>query len=107
MAPEEFALLLEGMREVSRRGIGADRHYGVFSGDPQRPLNALITLLYDRATGAMVAFNALSYMSLSLRGQDIQAVHLGLVMVDPGYRAKGLSWVLYGLTSMLIFVRRG
>ena len=107
MPAEDFAPLLAGMREVTRRGIGEDLHYGVLSGDPERLRNAVITLLYDRATGAMVAFNALSYMSISLRGQDIQAVHLGLVMVDPGYRAKGLSWVLYGLTSMLIFVRRG
>jgi hypothetical protein len=28
-------------------------------------------------------------------------------MVDPAYRTQGLSWVLYGLTCMLIFVRRG
>lgn len=107
MPPEEFAPLLAGMRELTRRGIGDDLHYGVLSGDPERLRNTIITLLYDRASGAMVAFNALSYMPLELRGQETQAVHLGLVMVDPGYRAKGLSWVLYGLTSMLIFVRRG
>jgi hypothetical protein len=107
MSTEEFAPLLQGMREITRRGIGEDLHYGVLSGAPERLSNAVITLLYDRATGSMVAFNALSYMALSLRGRDIQAVHLGLVMVDPNYRAKGLSWVLYGLTSMLIFARRG
>jgi GNAT superfamily N-acetyltransferase len=107
MAPTEFAPLLDSMREVTRRGIGEDLHYGVLSGDPQRLRNAIITLLHDRATGQLVAFNALSYLPLELRGRETQAVHLGLVMVDPGYRAKGLSWVLYGLTSMLIFVRRG
>jgi hypothetical protein len=107
MPSGEFTPLLEAMREVTRRGIGEDLHYGVLSGDPQRLRNAIITLLYDRASGNLVAFNALSYLPLELRGREIQAVHLGLVMVDPGYRAKGLSWVLYGLTSMLIFVRRG
>jgi hypothetical protein len=107
MSPEDFAPLLAGMREVTRRGIGEDLHYGVLSGEPERLRNAVITLLYDRASGALVAFNALSYMPLELRGQPIQAVHLGLVMVDPNYRTKGLSWVLYGLTSILLFVRRG
>jgi hypothetical protein len=107
MSPEDFAPLLAGMREVTRRGIGEDLHYGVLSGEPERLRNAVITLLHDRASGALIAFNALSYMPLELRGRPIQAVHLGLVMVDPNYRTKGLSWVLYGLTSILLFVRRG
>lgn len=107
MDPAAIASLLAGMREVTRRSIGEDLDYGVLSGAPERLRNAVITLLYDRSSGALVAFNALSYMPIELRGEQTQAVHLGLVMVDPGYRAKGLSWVLYGLTSMLIFVRRG
>ena len=107
MPADEFAPLLAAMRELTRRSIGEDLNYGVLSGDSERLRNAIITLLYDRASGTLVAFNALSYMPLELRGQETQAVHLGLVMVDPGYRAKGLSWVLYGLTSMLVFVRRG
>jgi hypothetical protein len=107
MTPDEIASLLDSMREVVRRGIGHDLDYGVLSGDPERLRNAVVTLLYDRAGGAMIAFNALSYMEIELRGRATRAVHLGLVMVDPGFRAKGLSWVLYGLTCMLIFVRRG
>jgi hypothetical protein len=55
----------------------------------------------------LIAFNALSYMPIELRGRPAKALHLGLVMIDPGYRAKGLSWVLYGLTCMLVFVRQG
>jgi hypothetical protein len=42
-----------------------------------------------------------------LRGRRSDAIHLGLVMVDPGYRTQGLSWVLYGLTCILLFFRRG
>ena len=107
MTPDEIASLLASMREVVRRSIGHDLDYGVLSGDQERLRNAVVTLLYDRAGGAMIAFNALSYMDIELRGRTSRAVHLGLVMVDPGFRTKGLSWVLYGLTCMLIFVRRG
>lgn len=107
LPPAEIAGLLESMRTLVRSGIGHDLDYGVLSGDPERLRNAVLTLLYDRASGKLVAFNALSYMEIDLRGRSTCAVHLGLVMVDPGYRTQGLSWVLYGLTCMLIFVRRG
>ena len=53
--------------------------------------------------GRPVAFNALSIMECELRGKPVEVLHLGLVMVDPGYRSQGLSSVLYGLTSFLIF----
>jgi hypothetical protein len=107
MAPEAVAKLLEDMREVVRRGIGRDLPYGVLSGEPERLRRAVITLLYEKKAGRLIAFNALSYMPIELRGQPTKALHLGLVMIDPGYRAKGLSWVLYGLTCMLVFVRQG
>jgi hypothetical protein len=107
MASSVLEPLLESMRGVVRRGIGRDLDYGVLSGDPERLCNAVITLLYDRKTGALIAFNALSYMRLEVRGRTTRALHLGLVIIDPAYRTQGLSWVLYGLTCMLIFVRSG
>jgi hypothetical protein len=42
---------------------------------------------------------------LELDGRAVDLVHLGLVMVDPDQRSKGLSWVLYGLTCFLLFIR--
>jgi hypothetical protein len=107
MEPENVADLLEDMREVVRQGIGKDLGYGVLAGDPERVRRAVITLLYERRQRRLIAFNALSYMTIELRGRSTRALHLGLVMIDPGYRAKGLSWVLYGLTCMLVFVRQG
>ena len=107
MAPESVARLLEEMREVVRRGIGRDLPYGVLSGEPERLRRAVITLLYEKKASRLIAFNALSYMPIELRGWPTKALHLGLIMIDPGYRAKGLSWVLYGLTCMLVFVRQG
>lgn len=107
MAPEELAALLEQLRGIVRRGIGHDLDYGIVTGDPQRLRQAVITVLHDAKTGEPVAFNALSYMDIDVRGVPTRALHLGLVVVDPAFRTQGLSWVLYGLTCMLIFVRRG
>lgn len=107
MSSAELNALLEPMRALTRRSIGHDLDYGVLAGHQDRLRDAVITLLYDRGSGGLVAFNALSYLEVTLRGRPERALHLGLVMVDPGYRTQGLSWVLYGLTCMLIFVKRG
>lgn len=107
MAPDALEQVLESMRDVVRRGIGRDLDYGILSGEPERLRNAVITLLYDRKSGMLIAFNALSYMRLEVRGRAVPALHLGLVMIDPAARTQGLTWVLYGLTCMLLFVRRG
>lgn len=107
MTADEQAALVADLRGVAGTGIGAELDYGVLSGDPERLSQAVVTLLHDRRTGALVAFNALSFMPVQLRGRDADVLHLGLVMVDPAYRAKGMSWILYGLTCLLIFFRRG
>lgn len=107
MPPAELEALLAELRGIVRRGIGHDLDYGIVTGDPERLRQAVVTVVYDGASGAPVAFNALSYMDVDVRGVPTRALHLGLVVVDPQFRTKGLSWVLYGLTCMLIFVRRG
>ncbi|MBB2916893.1 hypothetical protein [Cupriavidus alkaliphilus] len=107
MEPARLDAMLAELRGIVQRGIGKDLDYGVLSGDPERLRRAVITLLYDRDSGRAIAFNALSVMPIELRGQPAEAIHLGLVMVDPGYRTQGLSWVLYGLTCILLFFRRG
>jgi len=107
MTPAQIESLLGELRQVVRKGIGQDLEYGILSGDPERLRQGIVTVLYDKASGNPIAFNALSAMPLELKGRPIEAIHLGLVMVDPGYRTQGLSWVLYGLTCILIFFRRG
>lgn len=107
MSPEQIDSLLGEMRQIVRNGIGSDLDYGILTGEPERLRQGIVTLLYDKASGNAIAFNALSAMPLELKGRPIEAIHLGLVMVDPGYRTQGLSWVLYGLTCILIFFRRG
>lgn len=99
--------LLADLRVVVHRSIGKDLDYGIVTGDPERLRRGIVTLLYDKATGQPIAFNALSSMPIEMKGRPAEAMHLGLVMVDPGHRTQGLSWVLYGLTCLLIFFRRG
>jgi len=106
MADEELGQLVDDLRSVASKTLpDGQLTYGVFSGDRERLSRAIITILRDRATGKPIAFNALSGIDLKVHGRDMKVIHLGLVMVDPDVRSKGLSWVLYGLTCQVLFAR--
>ncbi|MBG6143101.1 MAG: hypothetical protein RIE06_29500 [Roseibium album] len=81
--------------------------YGVLSGNRERLENAIVTLVRRTSDGKPVAFNALSLMDCNLSASRCRIIHLGLVMIDPQERQKGLSWILYGLTCLLLFIRGG
>lgn len=98
--------LIKELQQVVRASTPAGSlGYGAASGDPDRLDAAIITLVYDRG-GTPIAFNALTLLDCELRGQPVEVLHLGLVMIDPSHRAGGLSGVLYGLTAFLLFARR-
>ncbi len=102
-----LSALVEDLRTVVRTSLAKETlEYGVVTGDPDRLASAILTVVYAHDDGRPVAFNALSIMECEVRGKPAEVLHLGLVMVDPGYRSQGLSSVLYGLTSFLIFARR-
>jgi GNAT superfamily N-acetyltransferase len=102
-----LAGVVEDLRAVVRRSLSREAlEYGVVTGDKGRLDCAILTLVYGEEDGRPVAFNALSIMDCELRGRPVEVLHLGLVMVDPGYRSRGLSAILYGLTSFLVFARR-
>jgi hypothetical protein len=79
--------------------------YGVFSGDPERLKSTIITIVRRKDTGRPIAFNALALMDITTMAEPMQVLHLGLVMVDPEEQSQGLSWILYGLTCMMLFFR--
>ena len=79
--------------------------YGVFSGTPEHLKNSVITLVRCKSDKKPIAFNALAIMDMKLGGKPVRVLHLGLVMVDPNEQSRGLSWVLYGLTCILLFLR--
>jgi hypothetical protein len=106
MSKERLDELRGSLRAIASRTLsGEELNYGIFSDDPSRLENTLVTLVTDARDGAPIAFNALPIIELELDGRPLNLIHLGLVMVDPEQRSKGLSWVLYGLTCFLLFIR--
>lgn len=106
MPPDQLAVLVAQLRQVASRTLAdKDLEYGIFSGDRSRLEQTFITLVTDSTSGRPIAFNAMPVIPLELDGRSVELLHLGLVMVDPEQRSKGLSWVLYGLTCFLLFIR--
>jgi hypothetical protein len=108
LSQQDLDELVADMRIVAGKTLPAGSlTYGIFSGDRDRLSRAIITLISEEATGRPVAFNALSVMDVERDGEPEQVTHLGLVMVDPDAQGQGLSWVLYGLTTLVLFARDG
>jgi hypothetical protein len=105
MPAAELKAIVQELRSVVQESIPAGNlEYGVLSEGPQME-QAILTIIYDKKTGKALAFNALAYMPCELRGQTVDVLHLGLVIVSPTCREGGFSWILYGLTSMILFFR--
>src|SRR3954453_4874327 len=76
--------LVSQLRTVAAKRLPAGSlTYGIFSGERERLSRAIVTLIYEEATGRPIAFNALSVLSVELDGDREEVTHLGLVMVDP------------------------
>jgi len=106
MPEPELARLVDDLQSVVRASVPAgDLAYGAASGSRERLNGSVLTVVYG-SDGRPVAFNALALLDCELRGQPVEVLHLGLVMVAPGVRASGLSAMLYGLTCFLLFARR-
>jgi hypothetical protein len=107
LPPDAVSALVQDLRTVAAATLPAgDLEYGVLGGDPARLQDTVVTVVYERRTNRPIAFNVLTLMDAELRGQPIEVLHLGLVMVDPTVRSRGLSATLYGLTCMLLFLER-
>lgn len=106
MPESELAALSEDLITVASKTLARGAlTYGVFSGDPERMKSTIITLVRHKETGQPVAFNALALMDITTMAEPVEVLHLGLVMVDPDQQSQGLSWVLYGLTCILMLFR--
>jgi hypothetical protein len=108
LSQPDLDALVADLRSVAGKTLSAGSlTYGILSGERERLARAIVTLISEQATGRPIAFNALSVMSVELDGEPQQVTHLGLVMVDPDVQGQGLSWVLYGLTTLVLFARDG
>jgi hypothetical protein len=106
MAEPDIDRLLADVRAVAGATLPEDQlGYGILTGDYGRLEKSIVTVLYDRTTKAPVAFNALAVLDTSLHGRPARVLHMGLVMIDPAARSQGFSWVLYGLTCLVLFFR--
>ena len=93
-----------------RRQDAAGRRltYGIFSGERERLARAIVTLISEQADRPPDRLQrAVGDVSRTRRRSRSEVTHLGLVMVDPDVQGQGLSWVLYGLTTLVLFARDG
>jgi len=105
----EIAVLLADLRRIAALTLDDEAlAYGVLGGDQDRLRNCVVTIVYQGprkgSPGRPVAFNILSLLDVDLAGRPANVMHLGLVMVDPAFRGRGLSATLYGLTCVLMFL---
>src|SRR3954451_293260 len=108
LSEAELGELVSQLRVVAAKTLPEESlTYGLFSGDRERLSRAVVTLICEEASGRPIAFNALSVMPVDLDGEPIEVTHLGLVMIDPDVQGQGLSWVFYGLTTLVLFMRGG
>lgn len=106
MNDRDLTALSADLRQIAGQTLPAEGlTYGVFSGQADVMSDVIITLV-SRIDGTPIAFNALAIMQLETVPQLTEVLHLGLVMVIPEERSQNLSWVLYGLTCFLLFLRR-
>ncbi len=105
MSDQQLQSLSDDLRTIASKTLDEGAlTYGVFAGDRDRMRDTIVTLVCTR-DGTPIAFNALAVMEVDMQPEPVDVLHLGLVMVDPDARSGGLSWVLYGLTCFLLFVR--
>jgi hypothetical protein len=105
---QDLDRLVADLRSIAGKTLPAGSlTYGIFSGEREPLARAIVTLIREEASGRPIAFNALSVMDVELDGEPQQVTHLGLVMIDPEVQGQGLSWVLYGLTTLVLFARDG
>ncbi len=104
---EELVKLREDLKRVVKKSIPKENlDYGIFSETSDAFKTSIITIIYRQEDNFPIAFNSLSWIPCKLRGKDEDLLHLGLVVIDPDVREGGLSWILYGLTTILLFVRK-
>lgn len=106
MTDERLSDLVNNMRALVRLSIKDESlDYGALTGERSILENVLVTIIFDKKTNRPLAFNSLTYMPCELAGVKVDVLHLGLIIVHPDIRHSGFSWILYGLTTSLIFIR--
>ena len=107
LGQNEINQLQHDLRKIVKKSIPKENlNYGIFAESGEALKTCIITIIYREEDNYPIAFNSLSWIPCKLRGKDEELLHLGLVVIDPDVREGGLSWILYGLTTILLFVRK-
>lgn len=97
--------LLNDLSMVARSALAEQKlSYGIFEKTSEALRQSLITILYDKKLGP-IAFNVLPILDVEVSGKKVEVMHLGLVMIDPRIRSKGISSLLYGFSCTLYALR--
>jgi hypothetical protein len=103
----ELDTLRTDLKTIVKRSIPKENlNYGIFAEDGKAFENCVITIIYTMTDNRPIAFNSLSWINLKLAGKEEDLLHLGLVVIDPDVREGGLSWILYGLTTIILLARK-
>lgn len=107
LTENELSQLRSDLKQIVKKSIPKENlNYGIFSETSDAFQSSIITIIYKLEDNTPIAFNSLTWINLKLRGKDEELLHLGLVVIDPDVREGGLSWILYGLTTIMLFVRK-
>jgi len=108
MDSAELARVVEDLRVVAGAAV---RHgtlaYGALTGERERLAQAVLTIVYEGKPPRPVAFSAMAWLPVELRGTKRDILHLGLALVHPEARGRNLSRSVYGVTMLLLFLRGG
>ena len=107
---DALGAIVAEMAALVGRATGGPVGYGVFAprvpGGPHPLDHSVVALVRDRA-GRLVGFNVMPVLGLEWFGGRRDVLHLGLVIVDPETRSRGLTALLYGLACVIVFLRNG
>ena len=104
---EALGQLVDEMRAIANTTLDdTELDYGVFDSASGALDRSIITLIYDTKAEKPVAFNAMPVIDLEIQDKPVDVIHLGLVMIDPNTRGKGLSSMLYGFACAMLMIRK-
>jgi hypothetical protein len=92
---------LDGLRAeltaVAAAAIPGELTYGVFRAERRPYENRLIVVGRHLGRGEAVGFNAMPELVVSTPEGPVRVLHLGLLVIHPGYQRQGFQGLLYGL----------
>jgi hypothetical protein len=100
----ELAALRAELRGVAAAAIPGDLDYGVFK-DSRAPYENRILCVGRHDNGDVVGFNAMPRLELDVGGRRVLCMHLGLLVIHPGYQRMGFQGLLYGLGIFVLYRR--